>query len=195
MLHFDMQNQVAVIDATTAMGVPEILRIYKKFNKNPDLRDRVLTYIHIVSKLDPKAPFFGAESTEIADLAKSTYFTETTPFPTDAENQINVAMAQYIKAFEKAEVRILKLFDDKIDQIKNLIAKTVPKIEENTNPVSGAVTFTTNIDIITKSLEKIDGLLVAKGKLEAKIRNESEGKGSVRGGKKPSLLERRSMVK
>ena len=71
-----------------------------------------------------------------------------------------------------------------------MIKDTTPKIEENTNPTTGAVTFSSNVDILTKAMEKIDSLMVTKSKLEAKLRNESSGKGSVRGGKKPSKLER-----
>jgi len=195
MLHFDMKNGIAVIDATTVLLIPEMLTAHKMFKGL--MRDKVFTYIHVCAKLDPSAPFFTAEKTEIESLARNNYFNEEFPFPTQAREKLvlDKGLKAYVKAFETAEVRILKLFDDKIDQIKKTIEDTSPQIVENTNPTTGAVTFSSNIDIITKSMEKIDSLLIAKARLEAKIRNESEGKGSVRGGKKPSRLERKSIQK
>ena len=188
-----MKNGIAVIDATTVLLIPEVLKMHKKFKGI--MRDKVFTYMHVCARLDPRAPFFTAEESEIQALAKQNYFNEEFSFPTiEAEIKIvENAVIAYKGAFEKAEVRILKLFDDKIDQIKNVIKDTEPQIVENTNPTTGAVTFSSNIDIITKSMEKIDGLLISKARLEAKIRNESEGKGSIRGGKKASRLEMKSI--
>ena len=194
MLHFDIVNGIAVIDAATVLMIPSLNKLYKKF-KDPDLRDRVFTYIHVVAKLDPNAPFFGADSEELPDLAKSQYFDEEKPFPAQYADSIDGALKDYVYAFEAANVRALKLFDDKIDQIMKRVKNTEPKIIENYNAKTDTTTFASNIDIITKSLEKIDGLLVAKEKLEAKIRNESGKQGSVRGKKKPSMLERKSMLK
>ena len=191
MLHFDMKNGIAIIDATTALTIPKLLEVHKKFKGL--MRDKVFTYIHICSRLDPQVPFFTAEEDEIRELSKQNYFNEEFPFPDAHAELIETALQKYKEAFDKPEVRILKLFDDKIDQIKNIIRDTKPKIVENTNPTTGAVTFSSNIEIITKSMEKIDGLLVAKARLEAKIRNESEGKGTFRGGKKPSRLEAKSI--
>jgi len=187
-----MKNGIAVIDAITVLAIPEMLVVHKKFKGL--MRDKVFTYIHIVARLDPTAPFFSAEENEIEGLAKQNYFDEEFPYPADGHrmNIISEGLKAYKKGFEKAEVRILKLFDDKIDQIKTVIKDTDPKIVENTSN-TGVITFSSNIDIITKSMEKIDGLMVAKSRLEAKIRNESEGKGSVRGGKRPSRLERKSI--
>ena len=188
-----MKNGLAVIDAATVLTIPEMLVVHKKFKGL--MRDKVFTYIHICARLDTKAPFFTAEESEIEELAKQNYFDEEFPFPTDDHraNIIAEGLKAYKKAFEKAEVRILKLFDDKIDQIKDVIKDTSPQIVENTNPTTGATTFSSNIDIITKSMEKIDGLMIAKSRLEAKIKNEAEGKGSIRGGKKASRLERKSI--
>jgi len=193
MLHFDMKNGIAVIDATTVLLVPEMLKAHKRFKGL--MRDKVFTYIHVCARLDPSAPFFTAEESELNELAKQNYFNAEFPFPTIPNELLLVekALAAYKKAFEKAEVRILKLFDDKIDQIKNVIKDTEPQIVENTNPSTGAVTFSSNIDIITKSMEKIDGLLIAKARLEAKIRNEAEKEGSIRGGAKMSRLEMKSI--
>ena len=191
MLHFDMQNQIAVVDATNVILIPELGRLYTKLNLA--LRDKVFTYIHVVAQIDTKAPFFSADPEEIRDLALRNYFNEEVPFPDRYANPIENALTAYIKAYETPEVRMVKIFNEKIDQLRKLIKDTTPEIVKVTNPNTGVVSFSSNVDILTKTMEKIDSLMATKERLEAKIRRESEGKGSFRGNKKPSRLEREAM--
>ena len=188
MLYFNQENGRAILDATHIILIPEFRRLQRKLT--PEMTSRVFTFIHAIAKVDPKAPFFSADDAEIEALAKRNYFTEEYPYPDEVQDKIDAALNAYLKAYETPEARVLKLFNSKIDQLSTMIKKTVPKIEENTNPTTGAVTFSSNVDILTKAMEKIDSLMVTKSKLEAKLKNESDGKGSVRGGKKPSKLER-----
>lgn len=192
-----MQSQQVLIDAQHLMLIPELKRINRMFKK--DVRERIFTYIHVCARLDPKAPFFTADPNEIEALAQRNYFIEETDadgaFPTDPKSikLITDGLKAYVKAYESPEVRMVRIFNDKIDQIRKLVKDTNPEIVKTTNPTTGAVSFSSNVDILTKSMEKIDSLMATKERLEAKIRRESEGKGSVRGGKKPSRLERKSM--
>ncbi len=191
MLYFDQINGKAVLNATHLILIPEFQVLQRKLT--PEMISRVFTYIHCIAKVDSKAPFFTADDAEVDALAKRNYFTEDHPFPEDERivDAIQKALDAYLKAYETPEARVLKLFNSKIDQLSTMIKDTTPKIEENTNPTTNAVTFSSNVDILTKAMEKIDSLMVTKSKLEAKLRNESSGKGgSVRGGKKPSKLER-----
>ena len=57
MLNFNLQNGKVAIDPYSMMlkCIKDVLEEYKS---NPDEAIRVLTYIHIVAKIDPKAPFF-----------------------------------------------------------------------------------------------------------------------------------------
>ena len=188
MLYFNQENGRAVLDATHLLLIPEFRRLQRKLT--PEMTSRVFTFIHAIAKVDPKAPFFTADDAEIVALAKRNYFTEEYPYPNEVQDKITAALNAYLKAYETPEARVLKLFNSKIDQLSTMIKDTTPKIEENTNPTTGAITFSSNVDILTKAMEKIDSLMVTKSKLEAKLRNESDGKGVVRGGKKPSKLER-----
>lgn len=188
MLYFDQVNGKAVLDATHLILIPEFKVLQRKLT--PEMTSRVFTYIHVISKVDTKAPFFLSDDAEIDALAKRNYFTVEYPYPNDIQDKIDAALNAYLKAYETPEARVLKLFNSKIDQLSTMIKDTTPKIKENKNPTTNAITFSSNVDILTKAMEKIDSLMVTKSKLEAKLKNESDGKGSVRGGKKPSKLER-----
>jgi hypothetical protein len=193
MLKFDIIQGKVRIDPQNVLMIPELKNLFDLFQG--EVRDRVFTYVHVVARLDPAAPFFSSDAEELPQLAKRNYFSNTIPFPEDKTAIIDLAVNAYIRAYETPDVRILKLFDDKIDEIKKMIKDTTPQIAENHNPTNGAITFTSNIDIITKAMEKIDGLLVVKERLEAKIKNQTGNKGSIRGGKQPSMLEKRSILK
>ena len=183
MLHFDMMNGIAVIDAGTVLMIPQLNILYNKLD--PDLRDRVFTYIHVSSQIDKNAPFFSAAFNEIHELCRKNYFNIEQPFPDTLQGEIEECSAVYTKAFETPEKRMLKVFDKKLDQIRIKVDATEPEIIKSTHPTSGAVAFTSNIDIITKSMGSIDGLMVVKNKLEAKIMNAAETAGKYRGGKRP----------
>lgn len=188
-----MQSQQAQIDAQHLLLIPELRKLHRKFSK--DVWERVITYIHVCSRLDPKAPFFTADENEIRELARRNYFTGEVPYPDAFTDLVDEGLAAYVKAYEIPEVRMVRIFNDKIDQIRKLVKDTDPEIVKTTNPTTGAVSFSSNVDILTKSMEKIDSLMATKERLEAKIRRESEGRGTARGGKKPSRLERKQMQK
>jgi len=187
MLKFNRVDGRAILDAEHLILIPEFKSLEDKLD--PEMSFRVFTYIHVISKVDSKAPFFTADDLEIQLLAQKNYFSKEYPYPEALQTDIALALNAYLKAFEKPETRVLKLFNNKIDQLSKMIKDTTPVINEYTTS-SGSKGFSSNVDILTKAMEKIDSLMITKAKLEAKLRNESEGKGSVRGGKKPSKLER-----
>lgn len=191
MLKFDMANGVAVIDGLHLKAIPEFEELYEKLD--PITRDRVFTYIHILSKVDKSAPFFTAPEHELLDLIHRQYFRDVV-FPEEHSELIEKALEKYTIAYESAESRILKLFNDKIDSIARMVKNIEPKIVEYVTN-AGSKGFASNVDMITKSLKEIDTLRTTKEKLEAKLKGDAEKQGAARGGKRPSRLERKSMVK
>lgn len=173
-----------MLDALS-MSLKSVQKVYKDYD--PDVAIRVLTYIHIVSRLDPSAPFFSADVKEIHELARRQMFSEAETVEMNWES-IDTLSIKYEKAFETPDVRVVKIFNDKIDQIKNMIKDTEPVIVEYATS-SGSKGFSSNVPIITKAMQDLDNLLDAKEKLEARVRKQSVKAGKIMGGKSPSRLE------
>ena len=184
MLKFTLADNKIKLDGihSAFSFVKEIKRKYKG-----DFGTRVLTFIHIVARIDPSAPFFTASEIDIRELATMQLFSETEVKKLN-KKQINSWIEEYKKIYETPEVRIVNIFNNKVDQIRNLIENTEPELEKVVT-TNGAVSFVSNIQLITKTMEELGNLLTVKEKLEAKIRKEVIG-GVMRAGKSPSLLEK-----
>ena len=100
MLYFDQVNGKAVLDATHLILIPEFQILQRKLT--PEMISRVFTYIHCISKVDSKAPFFTADDAEVDALARRNYFTEEYPYPEEGHIKIaiNAALNAYLKAYE-----------------------------------------------------------------------------------------------
>jgi len=188
MLNFNLQNGKVVLDAYTMM-IAEIRQIVEDFKDNPDEGIRVLTYIHIASRLDPKAPFFGAKEEEVKELASRNTWRENIP---ENLSDYDDVITAYKKAYEGAESRVSIIFTDKIDQISKMIKDTIPEIVAYTTS-SGSKGFATNTAIITKAMSDLDNLLDAKEKLQARMQKQVLKEGKIMGKKTPSRLEKRMM--
>lgn len=184
MLHFNIQKGRVVLDAMS-LSLKSVQKVYEDYD--PDVAIRVLTYIHIVSRLDPSAPFFSADIKEIHELSARQMFSDEER-ETMSWEPIRKLALRYEKAFETPEVRVVKIFNDKIDQIREMIRDTEPTIVEYVT-TSGSKGFSSNVPIITKAMQDLDNLLDAKEKLEARVRKQSAKAGRIMGGKSPSRLE------
>lgn len=190
MLHFNIQKGQVVLDAMS-MTLKSVKEIYKDYD--PDVAIRVLTYIHVVSRMDPTAPFFSADVKEIHELSKRQFFPEDEWATINWENVDKLA-DKYEKVYETPELRVVKIFNDKIDQIREMIKDTTPSIVGYIT-TSGSKGFSSNVPIITKAMQDLDSLLDAKEKLEARVRKQSAKAGKIMGGKAPSRLEAKHLKK
>jgi hypothetical protein len=124
MLNFNLQNGKVAIDPYSMM-LKCIKNVLREYNSDPDEAIRVLTYIHIVAKIDPKAPFFGAKDSEIRELAVANIWNNIPK--ADRKKLDFTAYDDYIKEYKKAyegpEARVVNIFNNKIDQISELIKK------------------------------------------------------------------------
>lgn len=193
MLNFNLQNGKVAIDPYSMM-LKCIKNVLKEYNSDPDEAIKVLTYIHIVAKIDPKAPFFGAKDSEIRELAVANIWNNIPK--ADRKKLDFTAYDDYIKEYKKAyegpEARVVNIFNNKIDQISELIKNTSPEIVKYTT-TSGSQGFATNTNMITKAMNDLDALLDAKDKLQARMEKQGLKEGKIKGKTTPSRLEKAMM--
>lgn len=187
MLKFNIKEGKVFVDALH-LGLKTFERLEKRYEG--DMLVKIYTYIHLVSQIDKDAPYFSAAYEEVEGLAKLQLF-NTEEWLTIEKRGLNGAVKEYKNMYGTPEIRIVGIFNAKIDQIRQLIENTKPQITQYESN-SGVVGHASNLPIITKTMTDLDGLLVAKDKLEAKIRKESTI-GKMRAGKKPSMLEETMM--
>lgn len=187
---FSREKNRVQVDAYGLM-IDEIRAVWEKDRTRiKEKATALISYIHLSAQVDPEAPFFGAKSSEVKELSARNIWRDDIPRNIEQYDDTIVA---YRKAYETADVRVLKTFSDKIDEIQELIGEQKPKITENYNDKTGAVSFATNMKIITDAMKDINGLIDEKEKLEQRIKKELANQISTLGQKKPSRLERQQM--
>jgi len=187
MLKFDVEHGKVFID-----GIHSSLKLFselkKKFSEETFIK--LCTYIHLASQVEAGAPFATAAYNEVSGLVKIQVFGKDYPKGV-VKKDLDKWVKEYKNAYETPEIRIVNIFNRKVDQIRELIDNTKPSIKAFTTN-SGSAGYSSNLGILTKAMTELDGLLTVKDKLEAKIRKQ-ETAGSTRAGKVPSLLEKEEL--
>jgi len=187
MLKFTVADGKVKLDGIHAnmQFVKQVRRKYKG-----ELGIRVLTFVHLAARIDQNAPFFTAAPDEIEELVMRQLFTEGERAKLDVK-QLWEWVEEYQKMYETPEARIVKIYNDKIDEMRQLIEDTEPEIVENIKS-NGEKSYATNLKILTDLMKELGNLWEVKEKLEAKIRKQQVA-GHGRAGKTPSLLEKQML--
>lgn len=190
MLKYTMVNHRVTIDPMSLTLEP--LRLLWVADKSKIKEDAVmhLTYIHIVSQIDPDAPFSKSDPNDISALARKEIFGDFGYTFSGKFNEkfMEETVVSYQLAFETAEECAVRTFNKKIYQIQKKIDETDIIIKEST--IRGATTFVSNFTIINKMMQDLTKITKARDELEASIVRGSS-RGDVKGQRKLSFLEKR----
>ncbi len=195
MLKFNLQNHRIYIDPLS-LTVKELRDIY---NSDPTETKFAaidqLSYIHLVSQIDPEAPLFSARKDEVERLAASNVWGKDylTIHPDLAV--FHDAVKAYLEAFDRAEVRIVRAYGNKLDEFEDLLDTVKPELVKSVNNKTGAVTFTSNAAVIMKVMKDIRPIMVEKKELEEFMTQTSTKESKKWGGKTDSYLERKKKNK
>lgn len=162
----------------------DMKKIYEEDkSQNKEDSTKHFTYIHLVSQIDPEAPFYRAPLAEVVKSAKKEIYGDPN-YLFDDEEAVDELVTKYQQAHSTPEWRIIKSFDTKIDQLRDLMDETVPEIKETKNG-----TFAANTQIIVKTLQDIESIIKSRDALIALAKKEESTGGRVRADAKPGLLE------
>lgn len=190
MLEFKFESKRVIVDAKTMM-IAGISTIWEDDDtKTKETASKLLTYVHLVSQLDAKAPYFQSSFDEVRMLVKKDLFGDMDfAFPEDLDLLLENTIEEYQKAYEPPEYRMRRMFIKKIDQTRNIIEDTDPEIVKSVS--RGQTTFSSNFSILQKMMGELDSMFEDKEKLEARIKKQASAEMMIRGEKKISLLEQR----
>lgn len=201
---FDLKDKKLVIKVQDLM-LPDFRILYKK-DKSRTKEDalELFLYIHIVSQLDPKAPYAKSDPTQVRRLAKSFIFKDSDyRFSSNKlikdEKLLDLIIELYADTYT-TPARALELsFDKKIYQFKKMIDDTVPEIvkshkvgkgtDEDGDPIYTDVKFVTNSDMLRKTMVDLEHVIAAKNTMSQLAENENISAGKVRANQQKSYLE------
>jgi hypothetical protein len=197
MLKFNQDSRRVSIDAKT-IQIQNLKIIWDQdTTKLKEKATKLLTYVHLVSQLDDEAPYYNSSFSEVRPLVKRDVFGDYEynlpdggeEVDEDFEDFMEEAIAQYQKAYETVEQRSYRAIVKKIDQTRELIDETDPELKQST--VRGAVTYASNFPLLNKMIQELIPLQDTADELKARIKKESTDEGTIRAGKKLSIIEER----
>lgn len=191
MLKFNIVSGRVTVDPKSLM-IKELRDIYEADNDPLKwISTDILSYIHIVSQIDPDAPFFGARLDEVEVLAANNIWGSDWKRNSANLSEFHPVIEAYVDAFDKAEVRIIRSYGRKIDQLQDMIDDVDPKIEKSTNLKSGTFTYVSNTNPLMKVMKEIRIIANEKKKLEDALRQGAESDTKRWGGRSESYLEKK----
>ena len=161
--------------------VPEFVTIWES-DKTKDKKKahRMLFYVYLMCDLTDECPTKDlGQATKDGQCRFMAFQSKNYVIEGKELEMIHEAMEAYVLLNEIPEERMLRTYDDKIDQIRIILDETEPQIETGINN-SGVTVFTTNIDIINKALKEIANLVKAKHDLKQAVL-AGQSSGHVRG--------------
>lgn len=192
MLKFRADRHRVVIDGLTLLVGP--LRDFYYSQSDDGAATDVLSYVHLVAQVDPDAPYFQARMDEVYILAAKGIWGLNYEERIKLDDYDHLVDA-YVEAFDKPEVRLLRVYNHKIDQIQDMIEKTDPQIEKSTNLKIGTFTYVSNTEKLSKMMRELGPIMDQRDEIVERVKQTREKDKKIRGGKTESYLERKRRTK
>lgn len=155
---------------------------------------KILTYIHVVSQVDPDAPFYEVREDEIRELAARNIWGPD--WKQEAEGglgQYEQLIADYLNAYDKPERRGVRIYNNLLDQIDDLIVSTPPSISKSINVNTGTFSWQQNTKAITDLMKSKNSIVKERDELADRIKNSGQKNAKVRGEKALSFSEKKQL--
>lgn len=194
MIKFTMKEGRLQMEHTFLM-VPEFVDIWE-WDKTKDKKKahKLLFYVYLMCDLNEECPTKDLNLSNKDQQCRFLVFKDKGyQFKDDELVLVSKAIEAYILLNEIPEERMLRTYDEKMDQLRELLGDTLPVIRENTNENTGMINFTTNVDIINKALKEVSNLVKAKHDLREAVL-AGRGAGHVRGKVKLSPRDKRKLT-
>jgi len=191
MLKFVLNRGEIVLDKNIVLldEFNNILK-YGAKKKDTDKANNMLMYVYLCCDLSDENLMKDIDFRQKPIQAKTRVFKDKNyKFTAEEEKLIDAAMDAYNFFNEGAAERSEIALDKKIDEARSMLETTKVEIVRNLNAGTGAITFSSNDEIITRIAKQIDILLELKLKMKltaVRIQNTSR----VKGNKGSSMIER-----
>jgi len=194
-LKFTIEREKVVIDKNILLlkEFSDILE-YGQKKKKPELANKILLYIFFCCDLSEDNVMRDLDYRLKPEQARSRTLGRDYKFSKIEEELINAGFDAYNFFNEKAPERAEMVLDKKIDETRALMESTAPETVRNVNATTGAITFTSNVEILGSFAKQIENFMEAKLRMK-QTALKIENTGRVRGNKGSSMIERGNLAK
>jgi glutathionyl-hydroquinone reductase len=164
--------------------------------KKKDKMDKLFLYIYYMFSLDEENSFRDLDGKMKKEqvIYRVWKLRDADPPFTEKEKELyNAAADAYVLVSSTEEERAVEELNRKMEQLRETIRDTKPKIMEQINPNTGVTSFVTNIDIINKAIKELPTILEVKEKLIASMKRQSINTRN-RGGTKQTSFREKGML-
>lgn len=179
-----------MVDAKSLL-IRELSEVYYG-TENKGWATDVLSYVHLVSQIDPDAPYFNSREDEVSELAARDIWGKDYAERVDL-SAFDDVVAAYMTAYDKPENRMLRVFNHKIDQFQTVLDETDPEIQKSTNLKTGTFNFVSNTRAMTQLMKEINNLMDEKDALQQRIKQIQTKDHKVWGDRRQSILDKKRM--
>lgn len=197
MLKFDFVKRKVVIDPKTIV-LDKLTQLWEADETDTKSdATKFLTYIHLVAQIDPPAPYYSSAFDEVKFLVKKDIWKDM-ELNLDEEYEragleefLDEAVEDYRKAYEPIEHRAFRIFNQKIDQIRDTIDNTTPYIAERT--IRGQVQMVSNYPMLEKMALGLGKMMDIREEMKARMQKEVSEEGKIRGGRTALSLQEQKL--
>jgi len=175
------------------LQIEEFVDVKEHYGKKKDKLDKFFLCIYFMFSLDEENAFRDLDGSMkkeqiIYRIWKSR--DANPPFDKKEKELYEKAADAYILHSSTEEERAVEELNRKMEQLRNTIKETTPKIMEQMHPTTGVTSFVTNIDIINKAIKELPTILEVKEKLIASMKRQSINTRNRGGTKQTSFREK-----
>jgi len=173
------------------MDVKEFYGVKKK-----DKLDKLFLYIYHMFSLDEENAFRDLDGKMKKEQVIYRIWKSRDPEPPFTKKELELyelAADAYVLVSSNEEERAVEELNRKMEQLRETIRDTKPKIMEQMHPTTGVTSFVTNIDIINKAIKELPTILEVKEKLIASMKRQSINTRN-RGGTKQTSFREKGML-
>lgn len=147
----------------------------------------LLTYIHLISRIDSEAPFSNLSYKDVREKASKLIWDGNNDFLGFSEIDVEDIVKEYQLAYEKPEEAVVRAYNEKIHEVREVLEAQEIVLKENKGK------YVSNFAILHKMMKELVTLINCRDELKKIIRRDASDEfGST--GKKLSILERKRRV-
>lgn len=180
MIRFEFNAKDLIVVTPELCLIDEFVDILK-WDKTSDLKNAsgLFRYVHYMCDMSSSNTYrdlpTGVKETTIM---KAVYGVSKTKFTKKESELVDACLHAYFLLSDIPEERVLSTFDEKAEEVRQVLEETMPETVEN--DVSGIVMYASNTDIITKGLKELNKTKAAKIAIMQYVRQDND-KDKVRG--------------
>jgi hypothetical protein len=195
-IKLNFKNDKLIIDVNF-LQLEEFTLIKEYYGKDKTKLDKMFLYMFYMYSLSEENDFRDLDSRVKGEQAVYRIWKTREAIPPFNKKEAKLfenAVDAYVLFSSTEEERMVSEIDRKIEQIRETVKNTKPRIVEQTNDKTGEIKFVTNMEILNKAINSIPTILETKEKLISSMKKQSFNTRN-RGGRSQTSFREKGLLK